>query len=126
VLSLVIFGLFFALALAGVPLMFALLATTVGVIFAYSMQHPLETILLSFIGGVEPFILIAVPLFVFAGERWRKAAWVSELSNSPVCFSAGCRAVWAWSRWCRVYCLAAFRARQLPIPQRLARSSFLL
>jgi C4-dicarboxylate transporter, DctM subunit len=67
-LSLVIFAVFFALALAGVPLMFALLATTVGIIAAYGLQHPLETIFLSFIGGVEPFILIAVPLFVFTGE----------------------------------------------------------
>jgi C4-dicarboxylate transporter, DctM subunit len=67
-LPIVIFAIFFALALAGVPLMYALLATTVGVVLGYGMQHPLESILLSFIGGVEPFILIAVPLFVFTGE----------------------------------------------------------
>jgi C4-dicarboxylate transporter, DctM subunit len=67
-LSLVIFGSFFALALAGVPLMMALLATTVGIVTIYGMQYPLESIFLSFIGGVEPFILIAVPLFVFTGE----------------------------------------------------------
>lgn len=67
-LSLVIFGSFFALALAGVPLMVSLLATTVGVVAGYGMQYPLESVFLSFIGGVEPFILIAVPLFVFTGE----------------------------------------------------------
>jgi C4-dicarboxylate transporter DctM subunit len=67
-LPLVIFSAFFVLALAGIPLMFALLATTVGIIGAYGMSHPLETIFLSFISGVEPFILIAVPLFVFTGE----------------------------------------------------------
>lgn len=67
-LPLVIFSIFFLLALAGVPLMFSLLATTVGVIGLYGMSHPLETIFLSFISGVEPFILIAVPLFVFTGE----------------------------------------------------------
>jgi C4-dicarboxylate transporter, DctM subunit len=67
-LALVIFGIFFVLALAGIPLMFSLLATTLGVIALYGMSHPLETIFLSFIGGVEPFILIAVPLFVFTGE----------------------------------------------------------
>ncbi len=67
-LSLVIFGTFFALALAGVPLMVSLLATTVGVVLGYGMQYPLESVFLSFIGGVEPFILIAVPLFVFTGE----------------------------------------------------------
>lgn len=67
-LSLVIFGSFFALALAGIPLMIALLATTVGIVTIYGMQYPLESVFLSFIGGVEPFILIAVPLFVFTGE----------------------------------------------------------
>ena len=67
-LALVIFSAFFALALAGVPLMFALLATTGGIVAIYGMQYPLESVFLSFIGGVEPFILIAVPLFVFTGE----------------------------------------------------------
>jgi len=66
--ALTLFAVFFVIALAGVPLMFALLTTTVGVIWAKGLTHPLETIFLSFIGGVEPFILIAVPLFIFAGE----------------------------------------------------------
>jgi C4-dicarboxylate transporter DctM subunit len=59
---------FFGLALAGVPLVWALLATTVAVIWGFGLTHPLETIFLTFIGGVEPFILIAVPLFIVAGE----------------------------------------------------------
>lgn len=67
-LALTLFGVFFAIALAGVPLLFALLATTAGIIWAKGLGHPMETIFLSFIGGVEPFILLAVPLFIFAGE----------------------------------------------------------
>jgi len=67
-LSIVIFAVFFGLALLGIPLMYAMIATTLGIIAAYHLQHPTETILLSFISGVEPFILIAVPLFVFTGE----------------------------------------------------------
>lgn len=67
-LSALLFLGFFLLALAGVPLLFSLLATTVATIVIGSLGHPLETIFLSFIGGVEPFILIAVPLFIFAGE----------------------------------------------------------
>jgi C4-dicarboxylate transporter, DctM subunit len=67
-LALTLFGVFFAIALAGVPLLFAILITTVGVIWSKGLTHPLETIFLSFIGGVEPFILLAVPLFIFAGE----------------------------------------------------------
>lgn len=59
---------FFGLALAGVPLVWSILATTVATIAFFGLSHPLETIFLTFIGGVEPFILIAVPLFIVAGE----------------------------------------------------------
>jgi C4-dicarboxylate transporter DctM subunit len=68
VFAALLFGVFFVIALAGVPLVYALLATTVGMIWAKGLGHPLETIFLAYIGGVEPFILIAVPLFIFAGE----------------------------------------------------------
>ena len=67
-LALTLFGIFFVIALAGVPLLFAILITTTGIIALQGLGHPLETIFLSFIGGVEPFILLAVPLFIFAGE----------------------------------------------------------
>ena len=67
-LALTLFGVFFVIALAGVPLLFAMLITTVGIIWAKGLTHPLESVFLSFIGGVEPFILLAVPLFIFAGE----------------------------------------------------------
>ena len=67
-LALTLFGVFFVIALAGVPLLYAILATTVGIIGVQGLGHPMETIFLSFIGGVEPFILLAVPLFIFAGE----------------------------------------------------------
>lgn len=67
-LLLAITALFFGLALAGVPLVWSLLATTVLVIWGFGLGHPLETIFLTYIGGVEPFILIAVPLFIVAGE----------------------------------------------------------
>ncbi len=70
--ALVIFLVFCAIAIAGVPLMYALLATTVGMIWINNLGHPIETIFLSFIGGVEPFILIAVPLFIFGGELLSK------------------------------------------------------
>ncbi len=63
-----LFAVFFAIALLGVPLMFGLLSTTLGLIWAHNLGHPPETILLSFLSGVEPYILIAVPLFIFAGE----------------------------------------------------------
>jgi C4-dicarboxylate transporter DctM subunit len=68
VILLLIMALFFGLALAGVPLVWALLATTVGTVWIFGLGHPLETLFLNFIAGVEPFILIAVPLFIVAGE----------------------------------------------------------
>lgn len=66
--ALSLFAVFFAIALAGIPLVFALLATTVGFVVVADLGHPLESIFLAYIGGVEPFILIAVPFFIFAGE----------------------------------------------------------
>ena len=96
--SVALFLVFFAIALAGVPLMFALLATTVGMIWANGLSHPLETIFLSFIGGVEPFILIAVPLFIFAGEIAvaRRRGQAHRRRSRAHC-SASCPAVSAWS-----------------------------
>jgi C4-dicarboxylate transporter DctM subunit len=59
---------FFALALAGLPLVYSLLLTTFATLWWYGLTHPFETILLTYIGGVEPFVLIAVPLFIVGGE----------------------------------------------------------
>ena len=63
-----IFGAFIAIALCGVPLVYAILITTVGTIWVKGFSYPLEAIFLAYISGVEPFLLIAVPLFIFAGE----------------------------------------------------------
>lgn len=71
-LALSLFFIFCVIACLGVPLMYALLATTLGVILIAGMTYPVETILLTFISGVEPFILIAVPLFIFTGELLSK------------------------------------------------------
>jgi C4-dicarboxylate transporter, DctM subunit len=62
------FGAFMLLALAGVPLVYAMLVATAGSLLVLGLNHPLESLLLSYIGGVEPFVLIAVPLFMLAGE----------------------------------------------------------
>ncbi len=62
------FGLFVVATLLGVPLVYGLLLSTAGIIWWHGLTHPLTSIFLSYIGGVEPFILIAVPLFVLAGE----------------------------------------------------------
>ena len=59
---------FFALALLGLPLVYSLLLTTFATLGWYGLTHPIETILLTYIGGVEPFVLIAVPLFIVGGE----------------------------------------------------------
>jgi C4-dicarboxylate transporter, DctM subunit len=67
-LTLQVFGAFFIIAVAGVPLYYALIATTTGVIYLKGLPYELDSLLLNLIAGVEPFILIAVPLFIFAGE----------------------------------------------------------
>lgn len=67
-LTLQVFGIFFVVALGGVPLYYALIATTTGVIWFKDLPYGLDSLFLNLIAGVEPFILIAVPLFIFAGE----------------------------------------------------------
>ena len=67
-LTVQVFGVFFVIALAGVPLYFALIATTAGMVYFKNLPYQLDSLFLNLIAGVEPFILIAVPLFIFAGE----------------------------------------------------------
>lgn len=62
-----LFGSFIVLALMGVPLFFALLAATTGVVFILHLDLPMNIVFLSLISGVEPYILLAVPLFILVG-----------------------------------------------------------
>jgi C4-dicarboxylate transporter, DctM subunit len=62
------FGLFILATLIGIPLAYGLLLATAGVIWWNDLGHPLTSVFLTYIGGVESFILIAVPLFMLAGE----------------------------------------------------------
>lgn len=62
------FGIFVLLALAGVPLVYGILLGTASAIWVNGLGHPLTSIFLSYIGGLESFVLIAVPLFMVAGE----------------------------------------------------------
>jgi C4-dicarboxylate transporter DctM subunit len=64
----VICVIFFTLALLGMPLVWALLLTTVATIGVFGQGYPLEAIFLSYISSVEPLHLAAVPLFIFTGE----------------------------------------------------------
>jgi C4-dicarboxylate transporter, DctM subunit len=59
---------FFALALLGLPLVWALLLTTVATIVTFGQSYPLEAIFLTYVSSVEPLHLAAVPLFIFTGE----------------------------------------------------------
>jgi C4-dicarboxylate transporter DctM subunit len=63
-----IFGLFFAIALAGVPLVYALLGTSLLTIELLGRGYPVEAIVFTFIGGVEGLHFVAIPLFIVAGE----------------------------------------------------------
>ncbi len=67
-LTIQVFSVFFVIVLAGIPLYYGLIATTVGIISFKNLPYQLDSLFLNLISGVEPFILIAVPLFIFAGE----------------------------------------------------------
>ena len=91
-LLLIIFGIFLALVLASVPLAFAVLATTAASMVALSRDYPFEAIYLTFIGGIEPFHLTAVPLFIIAGEllgRGGVGKRIIEFARAAVGFLPG-------------------------------------
>ena len=60
--------LFFGTALLGVPLVWSLLISAIGTIVLLDRFYPLQAVFLTFVGGVEPLHLAAIPLFIFAGE----------------------------------------------------------
>ena len=80
-LTIQVFGIFFIIALAGIPLYFSLIATTAGIVYFKDLPYQLDSLLLNLIGGVEPFILIAVPLFIFAGELLAKGGVGKRIVN---------------------------------------------
>jgi C4-dicarboxylate transporter DctM subunit len=59
---------FFGLALLGMPLVWALLTTSIATIWIFGRFYPLEAIFITYQGSVEPIHLAAIPLFIFAGE----------------------------------------------------------
>lgn len=61
-------ALFFGLSLAGMPLVWALLATTAGTIVLFDRFYPLKAVFSTYLTGVEPLHLAAVPLFILAGD----------------------------------------------------------
>ena len=63
-----IFAIFFAIALAGIPLVWALLLTTFAANEIVAFPYPIQAIIVNFLSGVEPFHLVAVPLFIIAGD----------------------------------------------------------
>lgn len=63
-----IFAIFFAIALAGIPLVWALLLTTFAANEIVAYPYMIQAIIVNFVAGVEPFHLVAVPLFIIAGD----------------------------------------------------------
>jgi len=60
-----LFLLFLAL---GVPLTFGILLVTTATIAIFQRPYPLESIFLTFFGGIQPFEFVAIPLFIIAGN----------------------------------------------------------
>jgi C4-dicarboxylate transporter, DctM subunit len=60
--------LFFACALLGMPLVWSLLISAMGTILVFERFYPLQAVFLTYLGGVEPLHLAAIPLFIIAGE----------------------------------------------------------
>jgi C4-dicarboxylate transporter DctM subunit len=64
----IVMAVFFALALVGLPIVWSLLVATIVYMMMSDGGYTLEGLYLAFAGGVEPFHLLAVPMFIVAGE----------------------------------------------------------
>ena len=59
---------FVAAVLLGMPLVWALLLTTLAPMLLLGLHLPLQAVFLNYIGGIQPFEYVAIPLFVTAGN----------------------------------------------------------
>lgn len=59
---------FLGTIIIGFPLVWAVIVSTLLPMFAFNRTYPLEAVFLNFIGGIEPNIYIAIPLFILAGQ----------------------------------------------------------
>ena len=64
----IVMAVFFGLALVGLPIVWSLLVATIVYMMMSDGGYTLEGLYLAFAGGVEPFHLLAVPMFIVAGE----------------------------------------------------------
>lgn len=77
---------FFLLAFIGLPIVWAIMAATILYMTVANGGYTFEGMALSFIGGVEPFHLLAVPLFILAGELMSRGGVSARLID----FSSKC------------------------------------
>ena len=76
----------------GVPLVWAILITSVLPILVFDLGYPLQALYLNFIGGVEPNHFLAIPLFIVAGELMSRGGVglrIIEFSRALLGFMAG-------------------------------------
>jgi len=59
---------FLGTIIIGIPLVWAVLISTLLPMFYFGRTYPLEALYLNYIAGIEPNIYIAIPLFIVAGE----------------------------------------------------------
>lgn len=87
---------FFALAFLGLPIVWSILAATLLYMGLSGESYTFEGMALSFIGGVEPFHLLAVPMFILAGElmgRGGVSARLIDFASKCLSFLPGSLAV---------------------------------
>ena len=63
-----LFVVFLGTIVIGVPLVWAVMVSTLLPMIVFSRSYPLEALYLNFIAGIEPNLYIAIPLFILAGE----------------------------------------------------------
>ena len=88
---------FLLLMLLGVPVAFAIGAAGLAGL-AWSGEFPMIIVMQQIHQSVDSFVLLAIPLFVFAGMLMEPAASRCAWCASRRRWSAGSAAAWRW-RW---------------------------
>ncbi|NYS62123.1 TRAP transporter large permease [Vreelandella salicampi] len=76
-----IFGLLIALILLGVPFAFAILGTLTVLMGLGDLPYHIRIVSQQFFGGMESFPLLAIPLFILAGELMNEAGITHRIIN---------------------------------------------
>ena len=115
--ALIMFGSMVLMIVLAIPIP---IAVAIGTAIGYFMMDlNLVQVALSMYTGVEPFPLVTVPLFVFAGSLMEQGGMARRIVNMAQSMIGNYREVWVWLPYLGVHFSQLYLAQVLQRPRRL-------